>query len=85
VKNIGTLRQSWEKLFGVVQKWPDKITKLWNNKENLNIQPENVHLVFAAECRCCAFHTPGATSRGAFCLFFSRSTKLKIQKRCAFY
>jgi len=72
-------------LFGIVQKWPDKITILWNKKENLNIKPENVDPVFAAECRCYASPTPGATSRGAFILLFSSPTKLKIHKGCACY
>jgi len=55
-------------LVGILKKWPDKIRILRNNKDNLNIQLENVDPVFAAECRCCASLTPVATSREAPCL-----------------
>ena len=52
-------------MVGILKKWRDKIRMLWNNKENLNIQLENVDPVFAAECRCCAYLIQGATSREA--------------------
>jgi len=75
VNYIGTLRQRWKKLVGIVQKWPDKIRILWTNKENLNIQLETVDPVFAAECRCCAYPTPGGppVKHSACCSWGQRS------------